>query len=341
MTTADRGETKVFCRSSPRLLHAIGCALMLVVASCADKGTSTGPPGPDTLCVCLHPDTLCCPWLEYMTEHSDRDPAPSPDGKLIAFTRFRIGPDEIWLAESDGSNPGRLTTGTQPDWSPDGTEIAFTRGFDIHVISLADSSVERLTHNGTSNYPDWSPDGRYIAFTCGQLGETCMIEAHGSDGWSVGNGGMPDWSPDGGRIAFLGETEGQSLWSDIWVVDADGQNRRRVTSGQWFHARYPQWSPDGKRIAFVATDLGHAQLRDSIWLIRPDGTGACKLTSGRADGPKWTPDGSSIVYSRHLPGTSPGVCTWTIWALSVQDCSQQQITFPSAGVPGHSGQSPN
>ena len=102
-----------------------------------------------------------------------RDPQFSPDGKSIAFTSDRSGNLEIWVSESDGSNPVQLTafagtrTAGAPRWSPDGRRIAFDSGspdsFDIYVID-AEGGAPRKLIAGACVRPSWSRDGRWIYF---------------------------------------------------------------------------------------------------------------------------------------------------------------------------------
>lgn len=56
---------------------------------------------------------------------SDSDPNWSPDGKILAFTRTVDRKNEIWLVDQDGQNPRKLANGLQPAWAPDNARIAF------------------------------------------------------------------------------------------------------------------------------------------------------------------------------------------------------------------------
>ncbi|MCP4247409.1 MAG: hypothetical protein GY778_10215, partial [bacterium] len=93
----------------------------------------------------------------------------SPDGQRIAFTSWRTGSWDIWLADADGSNQVRLTEmeSTQcgdPRWSPDGQWIAFDcvadANKDIYVVNVHGHAPRRLTsHPEYEARPSWSHDG--------------------------------------------------------------------------------------------------------------------------------------------------------------------------------------
>ena len=96
-----------------------------------------------------------------------------------------------------------------------------------------------------------------------------------------------------GQIAFVSVRGGNP---DIYVMDSDGNNQRRVTA----HAAedsHPSWSPDGRKIAFVSNkNGGYIQ----IWVIDADGRNPIRLTSGVWDqNPDWSPDGRKITYQAY------------------------------------------
>ena len=266
---------------------------------------------------------------ERLTGHEEisGDPAWSPDGKRIAFTRE--SEDGIFVIELDGGAPRRLTRfgGSGPAWSPDGERIVFTRYFDssrqIFTIGADGSGQRQLTREGGAD-PVWSPAGDRIAFT--RRGELYVMNADGSGQTRLsGQGGEdPSWSADGSRIAFTRNTgssrqiftvgadgtgerqltrEGgrHPAWSpdgsdiahtvdgNLFVIGADGASRRQLTRSG---GREPLWSPDGSRIAFISD-------RD-IHVIDADGSNRRQITEGGGWSPSWSPDGSRITYSRHI-----------------------------------------
>ena len=122
--------------------------------------------------------------------------------------------------DADGSNQRRLTHHAgidgDPDWSPDGKQIAFISDRDakegepnleIYTMDADGGNVRQITHMGFAQGPRWSPDGKWILF---MEGEIFAIRPDGTGLWQVSEpkleAGMflGGWSPNGKKILYKG-----------------------------------------------------------------------------------------------------------------------------------------
>ena len=92
---------------------------------------------------------------------------------------------------------------------------------------------------------------------------------------------------------------------EIYVMDADGGNEKRLTNNK-VHDWGPAWSPDGRKIAFVSARDG---IKIQIYVMNHDGTNQERLTDGWHDNwPSWSPDGQKIAYwSLVIADKTPGI----------------------------------
>ena len=186
------------------------------------------------------------------------EPAWSPDGTTIAFVSKRSGNSDIYAMDADGSGTRPLTKtkedDAQPDWSPDGKQIVFSRGSParLFVMNADGSGARRLTDEEVDETePAWSPDGSLIAYSRRDPGssirELWLVRPDGSEGRQLtkldGVAQAPAWSPDGRRIAYSADV-GESRF-DIYSIGADGKGVRLMTSGD--DAIEPAWSPTARR----------------------------------------------------------------------------------------------
>jgi Tol biopolymer transport system component len=210
----------------------------------------------------------------------DKDPAWSPAGLKIAFTRG----GNIWVMNADGSHQVNLTNSPNsnggPAWSPDGTKIAFVSDRDvvsteIYIMNSNGSHVRRLTTNTLSEHNlAWSPDGTKIAFDAsnGSNEEIYTVSAKNGSGLTdISNNNAPDyhpnWSPDGSEIVF---DSSRTSGSNLYVMSPNGSGQTAVgTPNVYAAAQTASWSPDGTQIVYAANwGLGSLQL----WKVAADGS---------------------------------------------------------------------
>ena len=204
----------------------------------------------------------------------------------IAFMSTRNSDNgEIFLMNPDGKRVRQLTRHLEydavPAWSPDGKKITFMSFRDKHKPDgHFNGDVYVMNADGTNPINLTQTPGRHDLDSC--------------------------WSPDGKQIVF---TAFKGFLTDIWVMDADGGNQRKLTNHE-ASERDPDWSPDGTRIAFYSN-------RDGIWDRNPndnweiyvmdaDGENPINLTNNPAldKHPAWSPDGARIAFDSDREGNT-------------------------------------
>lgn len=240
--------------------------------------------------------------VKRLTNHPARDERPiwSPDGSKIAFVSDRDGNKEIYLMDADGKNLSRLTFNDwddeNPSWSPDGKSIVFDskRGgvTNLYIMYIENGNLRRLTDyklGQVAGIPSWSPDGRYIVFTSNKwFGyQVSRIEVNSGDEMRLthtsGNC-EPSWSPDGRMIAYVSKRDGKAR---IWLMDADGQNQRRITDGPYKYDYNPSWSPDGTKIAYLSTDNPYDERIGEIFVMDRSTMKTIQVTYKTGIFPSW------------------------------------------------------
>ncbi|HUF27865.1 MAG TPA: hypothetical protein VMM18_12895 [Gemmatimonadaceae bacterium] len=193
------------------------------------------------------------------------------------------------------------TSDDEPAWSPDGSRIAFTRmdpggRRTLHLMNANGSSQTKipLPELFAATVPAWSADGNRLAFECEVVeGNTdiCLVGADGTGFLRLTTAAesdrRPAWSPDGARIAFTTSHEGRQ---SLALMDADGSNASIVATGTG--VLQPAWSPDGARFAFVefTCDIYTGCRFVGLAVINVDGSGKTTLTSSERDRvPDWRP----------------------------------------------------
>jgi len=165
------------------------------------------------------------------------DPQFSPDGKRIVFNSNRTGNFQIWICNSDGSHPSKLTSlgGSHfgsARWSPDNEHITFDSNaegqWEIYVTNANGDKPKRITNNpGNDIQPSWSRDGKRIYFASDRSGEyqVWQTSAGGDEPVPVTRkGGLANIeSPDGKWVYYAKSWEGP-----LWKVPRDGGEEIQV-----------------------------------------------------------------------------------------------------------------
>jgi len=191
--------------------------------------------------------------------------AASPRGILFVSVRppEHTG-EEIYIVNADGTGERRLTfsgdgkNSNIPQWSPDGTRIAFASNREddegrssIYVMDGDGTNVHRLTPVGSRDYfPHWSPDGTKIAFMSSRDGdeEVYVMSPDGSGVQQLTDNEAFDaaysWSPDGQHLVLSSDRDGHGMM--VYVMDADGSNERAIGpgTGGWWADDHRLWYMD-------------------------------------------------------------------------------------------------
>src|SRR5579884_3667349 len=151
-------------------------------------------------------------------------PVPSPDGTRVAYSRGYDGRNDLWVVDASGGAPLQLT------------DQAALQGPDPnqrHAAAIA-----------------WTPDCRSLVFASSKDGKLWIVPAAGGPSRPLEEGPgthhTPAVSPDGTRVAYVAE-RGESV--DIAVADLDGRSFRIVSEGDDYVLQ-PRWAPDSRRILY-------------------------------------------------------------------------------------------
>ena len=193
--------------------------------------------------------------------------------------------------------------------------------WDIYLYDSKGS--ERLTTNAADDvFPAINRGGTAVAFASDRNDPggptdlyTINVDKTGLKQIAAGWTAFPAWSPNGKTIAFQGWVNGQY---DIFIVDVDGSNLRRLTNNPDFDGQ-PAWSPDGQEIAFASRRGGQY----SIYIMKTDASALRKLTSYPLSlHPTWSPDGDYIGFDADVDGDG-----WQELAVIQIDGSDQKMIY--------------
>jgi len=167
----------------------------------------------------------------------------APDGKRIAYsTSAPVDSSGIWIINVSHEYSKHLGLGYMPDWSPDGSRLVYIGlGNNLYVADTNGNNRIQLTFlkDCDNRHPVFSPDGKKIAFSSASPYSGVQIYVMNSDGsdlkkLTTEGGTSPCWSPDGTKIPFVRRNwEYSSKQGQIWIMDADGNNKTQLTFEGW------------------------------------------------------------------------------------------------------------
>ncbi len=161
---------------------------------------------------------------------------------------FTMKPDGSDLTKLTRRSPEYLDE--QPAYSPDGKRIAWTRDDHIWLMNSDGSGKRRLTRSGVNYGVAFAPSGKKLIWThiVGSHSYINVMKPDGSDRRRLGVEGLnPAYSPDGQWIAYDADNGAED---DIFTVYRNGESELNLTASQAGQARHPDWSPDGQTIVY-------------------------------------------------------------------------------------------
>jgi Tol biopolymer transport system component len=256
----------------------------------------------------------------------DRKAAPSPTLVYAEASSFSGLASTIWRADIDGKHGRELVEGSSPQLSPDGKLVAFTRWTDsprtsdILVVGSSGGSPVVIEHLAgdriwVNNAPVWAPDSRHLVVA--ERAGVVLLDAQSKMRRVVVPGRRNvrietlSFSPDS-RFFTYGTVD--ATGGDVYVKTTSGGRPRRIT---YDHRSFmPLWGRNG--IAFNRGGFTHGD----IWLMTPTGGRARQLTHTRAGiYPAYvSADGARLL------GANPPMHNGRLWAVDVMSGRARDLT---------------
>jgi Tol biopolymer transport system component len=206
-----------------------------------------------------------------------------------------------------------------PDFSPDGKQVAFIRGTvagvanDVYVVATSGGPPRRLTFDSRPmSGLAWSASGKDIIYSASRSGSEALwrVPVAGGTPQAVSSAGLIALSPTiprkGNQLAFQQEVAKDNIMRlGVRGPLALSVHPTIAIAAKGWKMR-PSFSPDGKRIAFESDRLGFMD----IWICSSNGINCMQVTSlrGTAGTARWSPDGQTLAFEYH-PGERAEIYT--------------------------------
>ena len=232
--------------------------------------------------------------IVYSSTHQVSDACPPPPDMRRGYV-WALYDYDIYTARPDGSDLQAIFSSPGYDaeatLSPDGSRIVFTStrdgDLDIYTMNPDGSDVRQLTHEmGYDGGPFFSPDGSKIVYRAR---------------YPESEEELADYE------ALLADNLIRPGVLDIYVMDADGSNRRRLTNNGAANFA-PFFHPSGEKVIF-ASNLNDTDSRNfDLFLVNLDGTGLEQVTFSEEfeSFPMFSPDGRHLVFGSNRNGSHEG-----------------------------------
>lgn len=267
------------------------------------------------------------------------DPALSPDGQTVAFTRWEGETGSLWLIGIDGSNErsplGFIKQAKGAEWSPDGSHIVlnFQQGGRLEAkdecFNVASGGLPRPPRNASRPTVHRSEGKVFVCWTLPPDPHWALRVVN------IADGSFKDI--DGGTYAFRPAWDPSRSWRIIsdggrGLVEVDVNRNYRQTITNNVQDGSPVFSPDGRYLAVTVGQQGGGQ-GYNIHRLNADGSGRVQLTqtplwvtAGPDEqqawnnvAPAWSPDGSQIAFLTDRTGR------WEIWVMNIDGSNQHPL----------------
>jgi Tol biopolymer transport system component len=246
----------------------------------------------------------------------------SPDGLTIAFTNLVSGGLGIYLVDSSGSNLRLLKSGEGLglSWSPDSKWIVFSANGSLFKILATGDSLTQLTVGASDFRPAWSPDTTRIVYS--NSGLRILTLATGQIKTILTTGNFPTWTSTGLICFVVSSSTGSSYDYSFDTIDTTGGQRQTLyqlrTSAD---CAFSSMNSVGTHLVFAARPTDGSG-RSQIVVVKLSTLERPQLTFDGGDYPAWSPDGSSIVYTRTYEDDGG------LWIMDADGSDKRRLTQP-------------